>query len=90
MDQPTRHQAVTDDVDDPGNHTPVVDAWDAPRFVWQQRLKTGKLAIRKPEVVVGHVKLPTFGALKHISIRMGISFMDPEPRIKQTFASTEI
>jgi putative acetyltransferase len=34
----------------------ALDARDAPRFVWQQRLKTGKLDIGKPEVVVGQIE----------------------------------
>jgi hypothetical protein len=43
-------------------------------------LKAGELGIGKPEVVVGHVKLPSFGSLNHISTGMGIPFMGPEPR----------
>ena len=77
------HQPAPDDMDNAADHPAVINPRHPARLIRQERLQPGELVLGKPEVVVRHHKLPTFGSLNHISGRVGILFMGPEPRPSQ-------
>ena len=73
---------AADHVDDPADHTTVVNPRHPARLVRKQRLRSRKLFIRKPETMIRH----RFHRLKpgegnHGSDDLGIHFMGPEPNI---------
>lgn len=73
---------------DAADNAPVIDPWDTARVGRQQRLQRGGLIFCKPEIVVSHRKLPTFGGLTYSPARMGIPFTGPEPKPRFVQMST--
>ncbi len=62
------------------DHSPIINMGNSPRLVRKQGLQLRELLIRQSEMVVYHLKVPTFGSLNQKAALMGILFMGPEPR----------